>query len=188
VAAWDGRGAVRVLGHDDPAGVLLLERLDPSRSARALAGVEASAVAGQADECTGAMFHRRSGMAVAALRFTMVCAPGQAAEHARRHRLAREAGARILWSYVDARDAAAACRLALEAPGLGFEAFNVTASDTLSDLPTEELLRDHPPGVELRRPIPGTSSAVSIEKAGALLGSRPRHSWRSEVPVPAAGR
>jgi streptomycin 6-kinase len=47
LAAWDGRGAVRVLKHDDPAGVLLLERLDPARSARALAGVEASAVAGQ---------------------------------------------------------------------------------------------------------------------------------------------
>ena len=30
LAAWDGRGAVRVLEHDDPAGVLLLERLDPA--------------------------------------------------------------------------------------------------------------------------------------------------------------
>jgi streptomycin 6-kinase len=47
LAAWNGRGAVRLLEHDDPAGVLLLERLDPARSARALAGVDASAVAGQ---------------------------------------------------------------------------------------------------------------------------------------------
>ncbi len=146
------------------------------------------ALSKQADECTGAMFHRRAGMTVAALRFTMVTPPGQALEHARRHRSSRAAGARILWSYVDVRDAAAACRLALQAPGVGFEVFNVTAADTLSDLPTEELVRGHAPGVEIRREMPGTSSAVSCEKARSRLCYRPRHSWRGEMPVSAAGR
>ena len=47
LAAWGGRGAVRLLERDDAAGVMLLERLDPARSARALPGVTASAVAGQ---------------------------------------------------------------------------------------------------------------------------------------------
>jgi streptomycin 6-kinase len=48
LAAWNGRGAVRLLQHDEPAGVLLLERLDPARSARELAsGVDAAAVLGR---------------------------------------------------------------------------------------------------------------------------------------------
>lgn len=47
LAAWGGRGAVRLLQRDDPAGVMLLERLDPTRSVRTLPGVAASAVAGQ---------------------------------------------------------------------------------------------------------------------------------------------
>jgi streptomycin 6-kinase len=47
LAAWDGRGAVRLIECDAPAGVLLLERLDPARSARELAsGVDAAAVLG----------------------------------------------------------------------------------------------------------------------------------------------
>jgi streptomycin 6-kinase len=47
LAAWDGRGAVRLLDRDGDAGVMLLERLDPARSARGLDGVSAASVAGQ---------------------------------------------------------------------------------------------------------------------------------------------
>lgn len=48
LAAWNGRGAVRLLERDDPAGVLLLERLDPERSARELSsGTDAAAVLGR---------------------------------------------------------------------------------------------------------------------------------------------
>ncbi len=48
LAAWNGRGAVRLLECDEPAGVLLLERLDPARSARELpSGVDAAAVLGR---------------------------------------------------------------------------------------------------------------------------------------------
>ena len=56
--------------------------------------------------------------------------------------------------------------------------FNVTAADTLSELPTEELLRRYAPDVELRHPIAGTSSAVSCEKARDCLGYVPQHTWR----------
>jgi UDP-glucose 4-epimerase len=158
----------------------------PLDEAHPLLPADPYALSKEVDERTGEMFHRRTGMAVAALRFTMVTLPGQAAERAGRHRAARGADAQILWSYVDVRDAAAACRLALEAAGPGFEAFNVTAADTLSDLPTEDLLRRHAPSIELRSPIPGTASAVSCEKARTLLGYEPRHTWRSERPAPAA--
>jgi streptomycin 6-kinase len=47
LAAWEGRGAVLLLERDDPAGVMLLERLDPTRSARELDRVAVATVAGQ---------------------------------------------------------------------------------------------------------------------------------------------
>lgn len=135
----------------------------------------------EVDERTCAMFHRQTGMTIAALRFHWVAFQAEAASRAAELRadLAMDDWWRLLWGYVDVRDVATACRLALESPGFGYEAFNVVAGDTLSDIPTEELIRTHAPTVELRSPIPGTSSAFSIEKARRVLGWEPRHSWRT---------
>jgi nucleoside-diphosphate-sugar epimerase len=83
-----------------------------------------------------------------------------------------------LWGYVDVRDAAAACRLAVEANGFGFEAFNIVAADSLSARPTEEIIREYLPDTEIRAPIPGTTGGFVIEKAARLLGWMPKHSWR----------
>ena len=132
----------------------------------------------EVDERTAAMFHRRFGLSVAALRFSFVARPDEVGESAARVRRNPAGSTRTLWSYVDIRDAAAAARLALEADGLTFEVFNITAADTLSDIPTAELLREFAPSVEIRRPMPGNASAYSIEKARRMLGYEPAHSWR----------
>jgi nucleoside-diphosphate-sugar epimerase len=136
----------------------------------------------EVDERTGLMFHRRAGMSVAAMRFHWVAAPGQALARVptTNATLADPQTSRVLWGYVDARDAASICRLALEANGIGFEAFNVTAADTMAELPTEELLRTYAPSVEIREPIPAFASPYSIAKAKRVLGWEPRHSWRDE--------
>jgi nucleoside-diphosphate-sugar epimerase len=126
------------------------------------------------------MFHRQTGTAVAALRFHWVALVEEAAARAEELRSdpAADDWWRLLWGYVDIRDAAAACRLALAADGIGFEAFNIVAADTLSDTPTEDLIRTHAPQVEIRSAIPGTASAFSVEKARRMLGWEPRYSWR----------
>lgn len=136
----------------------------------------------EVDERTGLMFHRRTGMSVVALRFHWVSAPGQALARIPHVNatLSDPQTSRVLWGYVDARDAASICRLALEANDIGFEAFNVTAADTMAELPTEELLRTYAPAVEIREPIPGFASPYSIAKAKRLLGWEPVHSWRNE--------
>lgn len=84
-----------------------------------------------------------------------------------------------LWSYVDVRDVALACRLAVETQGLGFCALNIGAADTRSGTPSEELVRRHLPGTELVRPVPGHQALYSIERARAVLGYEPRYSWRA---------
>jgi len=143
-----------------------------------LLGADPYALSKEVDEHTAAMFHRRSGMSVAALRFSFVARPDEVGEAVARARHNPAGSTRTLWSYVDIRDAATATRLAMEAEGLGFEVFNITAADTLSRIPTEELLRQFAPLVEIRQAIPGSASAYSIEKARRMLGYEPAHTWR----------
>jgi nucleoside-diphosphate-sugar epimerase len=135
----------------------------------------------EVDERTAAMIHRRTGMTVACLRFHWIALPEELAG-ASPEGIADPSGLKDnLWGYVDVRDAAAACRLAIEADFSGSEAFNIVAADTLCGAPTEELIAQYLPEMELRAPIPGNSGGFAIEKAARVLGWRPRYSWRDGV-------
>jgi nucleoside-diphosphate-sugar epimerase len=137
------------------------------------------ALSKETDERVCGMFHRRTGISVLACRFHWVASPEEYAAEAARLRDDPASAAHQLWGYVDVRDAALACRLGLEAEPSGFEVVNITAADTLSETPTEELIRRHCPGTEIRREMPGTRSAFGIEKARRLIGYEPRHTWRA---------
>ncbi len=85
-----------------------------------------------------------------------------------------------LWSWVDARDVAQACRLSLEADVPGCDAFTIAAADTIMEAPNAALLAAQFPGVPL---TPGTGpheTLLSIAKARRVLGYAPRHTWRRE--------
>lgn len=86
-----------------------------------------------------------------------------------------------LWSYIDLRDAASACRHALEAPVAGARSYIIANADTVMDRPTSELLREVFPAVPVRDDIPGTASLFSTAAARADLDWRPMHTWRDEV-------
>lgn len=140
---------------------------------------EAYGLSKEVDERIGEMFHRQTGMQVIALRFHWVARHEESVARAKAVKLDPEVGDyRILWGYLDIRDAASICRIGAEINGLGFEPFIVTASDTLSDLNTEDLIRKYAPATEIRKPIPGNAGAYDISKAKRLLGWEPKHSWR----------
>ncbi|MBL8144917.1 MAG: NAD(P)-dependent oxidoreductase [Anaerolineae bacterium] len=84
-----------------------------------------------------------------------------------------------LWSYIDTRDVAEACRLALEAPISGHEACFIAAPDTFMAAPTRELLRLHYPHAEIRAPLEGRAGILSSAKAGRVLGFEAKNSWES---------
>jgi nucleoside-diphosphate-sugar epimerase len=86
-----------------------------------------------------------------------------------------------LWGYIDARDAAKACRLALSAPVTGAQSFVIAAADTLMDRPSAELLAEAFPGVELTREIGTYETLLSIDRAREVLGFEPDYSWRDIV-------
>ncbi|MDX3849503.1 NAD(P)-dependent oxidoreductase [Streptomyces sp. AK02-01A] len=86
-----------------------------------------------------------------------------------------------LWGYIDARDVAAACRLALAAPVTGAPSFVIAAADTIMDRPSAELLAEVFPEVELTREIGTYGTLLSIDRAREALGFVPRHSWRDII-------
>jgi nucleoside-diphosphate-sugar epimerase len=91
------------------------------------------------------------------------------------------------WAYIDVRDAAAACRLALEADlGAGHRVFNVAAPTTSMREPTEALVRRHFPGVTDLRPKPDACwSGIDSSRAERELRFLARYRWEDADGDPA---
>ena len=88
-----------------------------------------------------------------------------------------------LWGYIDERDAAAACRLALDADLSGSEAFIIAAADTVMTRPSADLMRAVFPDVPLKAGVSGNDTLLSIDRARRMLGFEPGHTWRDHVPA-----
>ena len=86
-----------------------------------------------------------------------------------------------LWSYIDVRDAAEACRLALTADVPPCSSYIIAAADSAMPVPSEELLEANYPGLRRTRPVSGFESLMTAEKARRVLGFVPAHSWREHV-------
>ena len=86
-----------------------------------------------------------------------------------------------LWSYVDTRDVAQACRLALEAPLSSAEHCIIAAADTVMARPSRELMTECFPSVPVAPSLQVFESLQSNAKAQRLLGYVPRHSWRRTI-------
>jgi nucleoside-diphosphate-sugar epimerase len=92
-----------------------------------------------------------------------------------------------LWSYVDDRDVASACRLALEAPAdavADSPSFVIAAADTVMNRASAELLDEVFPGVPRTREVGEFDSLLASDRARAALGYEPMHSWRDHVTEP----
>jgi nucleoside-diphosphate-sugar epimerase len=141
----------------------------------ALSKVASETIAGQIAQWTGIPF--------VALRFSNIFVAGEYTElpsiwsdpHARKWNL---------WGYVDARDVAAACRLALEAPAdsvAGSPSFVIAAADTVMNRSSSSLLDEVFPGVPLTRELGEFDSLLTSDRARQAIGYEPQHSWRDHV-------
>ena len=149
-------------------------------STYALSKVASETIAGHIAEWSGIPF--------VALRFSNIMAPKDYEDpewfpsfwpdpHARKWNL---------WGYIDERDVAASCRLALEAPAdavTGNPAFIIAAADTVMNRPSAELLAEVFPGVPLTRDVAEFGTLLAIDRARQVLGFEPAHSWRDHVPA-----
>ena len=133
-----------------------------------------------AGEALARQFARWTGIAYVGLRFSNVMEPH---DYARFPGFWDDAQLRRwnLWGYVDARDVAQACRLALDVEIDGAEVFIVAAGDTVMRRTNAELMAEVYPGVELRGEVGEHDTLLSIAKARRVLGYEPRFSWRTGV-------
>ncbi|MCU1529564.1 MAG: NAD-dependent epimerase/dehydratase [Frondihabitans sp.] len=85
---------------------------------------------------------------------------------------------RLLWNYIDTRDAAEACAVAFNRSNVGHTKLFLAAADSFDPRPTAELLADHFPEVPVTHPVDGHTSLMNSDEAIAYLGFTPRYSWR----------
>ena len=89
-----------------------------------------------------------------------------------------------MWGYIDQRDVALSCRLALEADrdAIGpASSFIIAAADTVMNRPSADLLAEVFPGVPLTRDVGRFGTLLAIDRARAVLGFEPAHSWRDHI-------
>lgn len=87
------------------------------------------------------------------------------------------------WTYIDARDAATACRLALETKFYGHEVMIASAPMSCMIQPMRDLVGKYlPAGAQIRNASGEHWSGVDSTKAHKLLGFRPSHVWQDYLP------
>ena len=91
-----------------------------------------------------------------------------------------------LWGYIDVRDAAQACRLALSVQTSGSVNVIIAAADTIMDRPSADLLREVYPDVPVTGEFGEFETLLAIDRAREVLGFAPVHSWRDERALRAA--
>ncbi len=82
-----------------------------------------------------------------------------------------------LWTYIDARDAAQAVRLALNSTLTGAHVFGIANTNSLMIRSNDELLDEVFPRTKRKRPLLPNESLISIEKAQRVLGYKPQFDW-----------
>ena len=83
------------------------------------------------------------------------------------------------WGYIDARDVAQACLLAMESKLKGADNFIIAADDTVMNEDNKSLLDKVFPNINIKDDIGKNKTLLSIEKAKRVLGFNPEYSWKS---------
>lgn len=170
---WASSETILGLPFDQPPAFAPIDETHPDRPEWSYA------LAKQMGEAAADSFVRWTpGFSIASLRFSNVY---DREDYAALPRIQADPAQRRwnLWSYVDARDAGEACRLALEADFTGHERMIIAAADTLMETPSAELMAAHFPGTPLRGEVSGHQALLSSSYAGERIGYVPRWSWRA---------
>jgi nucleoside-diphosphate-sugar epimerase len=137
-----------------------------------------------ATETIAEQFAAWSGIPFVALRFSNILGPADYRDAFPGYWSDPMARKWNLWGYIDERDAAASCRLALTADVTGASSYIIAAADTVMPRPSMDLLAEVFPGVALTREVGEFETLLSIERAREVLGFVPQHRWRDHVQPP----
>jgi nucleoside-diphosphate-sugar epimerase len=93
-----------------------------------------------------------------------------------------------LWAYIDVRDVARACRLAIESTRTGHDTYYIAAPETLMQEPTRDLVTRHFPSVgRFADGFGGRMSTLDVRRAADALAFEAKYSWHDEPTSGDAG-
>ena len=124
-------------------------------------------------------FGRACGMSAVSLRFCRVLRPDAYNDVVGTAHRDPESARSQMWTGIDVRDVARACRMAADQDGLACEALFITSSQTYMEIPTRELMATYYP--DARDRYEGDDpyfSPFDNSKTRRLLGWEPKHHWR----------
>jgi nucleoside-diphosphate-sugar epimerase len=131
-------------------------------------------------ESIAEQFSRAYGITVASLRFPAIWFAANFDLTTRARLNDRVQAAKSLWSYIDARDAASAVRMCVDAPDLsGHEVFNIAADTAFVEGDVRDCAREWYGKVDYHAEVAAHDSLLDTSKAARLLGFRARYRWTS---------
>lgn len=143
-------------------------------------------------ELLAADYCRWHGLSIAALRIGRIVYEGCYGWRLKHHTASEASAANVLWTYVDARDVATACRLWLESDRQGFEIYNVAAENICHETPIAELLKKFYPTVnEMRADLESHQTPFDTSKLRKTLDWASKYDWkemRAEYEQSVAGK
>jgi nucleoside-diphosphate-sugar epimerase len=132
------------------------------------------------EKLADSMVVRYPAMAVVSLRINNVILP-DAYDVLQYRRDNFPAGSGNYWSYIDVRDVASACRMALEGESHGHEVFLIAAADHCLDEPLPAAVaRRYGAGANFAPDFRDDQSAFDCSKIARRFGWKPQHSWRNQ--------
>ncbi len=135
------------------------------------------------NEVTARSFQARTGIDIYGLRINNVIEPHEYERDFPAYLADPDLRRRNIFGYIDARDLGQMVDRCLATDGLGFEVFNVANPDMSVNLSSESVRERYYDGVPVRREMGEHETFYSIEKARAMVGFAPRHSWRDVLDV-----
>ena len=131
-----------------------------------------------AGEQAAVYFTTNYGMTILSFRLMGVRTPDQIPAEIEQMAANPASGAWLLWTRTDARDAALACRLALEAANPPSGPYNITGAEVVINRTTRSLIEEYfGEHTEIRGGLPGQTSPLSCAAAEAAFGYRPQYVW-----------
>ena len=159
----------------------------PVDESHPLRPVNSYALAKCAAEQAADYFIANAGLTILSFRFMGIRTPGEIAAEIQAMKADPPRGAWLLWTRTDARDAATACRLAVEAPSVAPGPYNITGARVVLERPTIDLISDHfGTSTPIRGDLGEFASPLSIARAEAEFGYRPQYVWTERQHHPEA--
>ncbi|CAN2243775.1 WcaG Nucleoside-diphosphate-sugar epimerases [actinobacterium SCGC AAA044-D11] len=146
---------------------------------------ESYALSKEVNERSALMWSRRCDIAFIGMRFPWTNTPEKTLELARRFndednlppdpRFPKGIVAKILWTYLDLRDAVNAIEVVINSDITGSHVYNFAAPDIMAKASTMELMAKFHPSTEIRSPLPGHSAPLSSQAFVDTFGYAPQY-------------